>query len=222
MTISTYSELLTAIGNYMHRSDLSGRDAEAVDNFEAKVSRRLRIGDMETTATGSMVVGTATIAKPTGFAEMRSFTYAPTTGAVRKLEYITPEQADALELGSNGAPQLYTFVGNLIRLHPTPDTAYAYTIKYYQRLVALSSTTGYTTNWLLSNNPDLYLYGTLVEMCAYTGDDPRLAVWKQAVAEGLAELTRSDRKERFVGPVVHFDAELRSFPTSRNIETDGE
>jgi len=222
MTISSYSELLTAIGNYMHRSDLSGRDAEAVDNFEAKVSRRLRIGDMETTATGNMVSGTATISKPTGLAEVRSFTYAPATGSVRKLEYLTPEQCDALEYGSNGAPQFYTFVGNLIRLYPTPDDTYAYTVKYYQRLVALSSASGYTTNWLLSNNPDIYLYGTLVEMCAFTGDDPRLMVWKTAVEEGLKELERADRRERFISPVVMFDAELRDFPSSRNIETDGE
>ena len=80
----------------MHRADLSGRDEEAVDNFESAVNRRLRLNADETTATGSMVAGTATISLPATCFEIRTLTYAPSTGSVRKLEYITPEQADAL------------------------------------------------------------------------------------------------------------------------------
>ena len=206
----------------MHRSDMESRDEEAVDNFESMANRRLRLNSEETSTTGSMVVGTATITLPATCFEIRSLTYAPVTGSIRKLEYITPEQADALELASNGAPQWFTLVGGAIALYPTPDTAYAYTLKYYTGITALSSTSGFTTNWLLSNHPDLYLYGSLVELCAFTGDDPRLAVWKTKLEEGLAELIRSDRRRRFISPVMNFDAELRAFPTSRNIESDGE
>lgn len=222
MAITSYSTLKTAIATWMHRSDTTTQDDEAIDNFEAKFNRRLRIKNLETTTTGNMVASTATIAVPTDFLEIISFTYAPSTGAVRKLEYITPQQGDALELSGTAAPQWYSFVGGLIRLYPTPDSAYAYTIRHYQRLSALSSTTGYTTNWLISNNPDIYLYGSLVDLCAFTGDDPRLMVWKQGLEEALSELDRADRRERFVSPVVNFDAELRAFPTGRNIETDGE
>lgn len=221
MTVSTYSELLTALANWTHRSDLSGRDAEAVDNFEAKVSRRLKLKDMEASTTSTMVSGTATISVPDGMTDLRSIIFVPVSGAIRKLEYITPEQADAKEYADEGIPRWYTFVGGAIRLYPTPDAAYSYTLKYYKRVVALGSTTGYTTNWLLSNHPDLYLYGSLVELCAFTGDDPRLMVWKQAVEEGLKELERADRKERFKAPVAQFDSELTGGMT-RNIETDGE
>ena len=222
MAITTYSALLSAVGTWMHRVDLSGRDEEAVDNFEAAANRRLRLNSEETTTTGNMVADTATITLPATCFEIRTLTYAPSTGSVRKLEYITPEQADALELGSSGAPQWFTLVGGAIRLYPTPDSAYAYTLKYYTGITALSSSSGFTTNWLLSNNPDLYLTGSLVELCAFTGDDPRLAVWKTKLEEGLQELIRSDRRRRFISPVVNFDAELKAFPTNRNIESDGE
>ena len=222
MTISTYSELKTAIASWMHRSDTTTRDDEAIDNFEAKVNRRLRVKDLETTTTGNMVAGTATISFPTANTEIRSITYVPATGAIRKLEYIALEQADALEFQASGLPQYYTTAGNAIRFYPTPDSTYAYTIKHYQRVAALSSTTGYTTNWLLSNNPDLYLYGSLVELCAYTGDDPRLQVWKIAVEEGLNELIRADRRERFKSPQVQFDPEIGGRRMTRDIETDGE
>lgn len=222
MAITSYSTLKTAISTYMHRSDLAGSsiDDEAIDGFEAKISRRIKVRGMETSATGTFVANTATISLPTGFNEIRSLTYAPATGSVRKLEYITPEQADAFEYASSAPPQWYTFVGGLIRLYPTPDAAYDYTIKYYRTIVPLDSTN--TTNFLLTSHPDVYLYGALVEACLYTGDDPRLMAWKQSLEEAIQELIRSDRRERFVSPVVNFDAELRAFPTSRNIESDGE
>lgn len=221
MAINSYTTLISAIGNYMHRSDLTGRDQEAIASLEAKVNRRYRLRGMEGTSTGNMVAGTATISLPTGFLEIRSLTYVPVSGAVRKLEFKTLEQLDSLEFTTSGLPQWYTFAGGAIRLYPTPDSTYAYTLKYYGQVSALTSGT-VSTNFLISSYPDVYLYGTLVEMCKYTGDDPRLASWKQSLEEAFQELERADRRERFVSPVVGFDAELMAFPTSRNIETDGE
>lgn len=220
MTVSSYSELKTAIANYTHRSDLTGRDDEVIDFFEAKISRRLRLRGMENTATGTFTASDATLALPTGFIEVRSFTYAPATGSLRKLEYITPEQCESLEYSSVAPPQWYTFAGGTFRLYPTPDAAYAYTLRYYKAITPLDSTN--TTNFLLTSHPDVYLYGCLVEACLYAGDDPRLNSWKQSLEEAIQELIRHDRRERFVSPVVNFDAELRAFPTSRNIESDGE
>ena len=220
MTISTYAELKTALANYTHRSDLTGRDDEAIDSFEARINRRLRLRGMENSSTGTMVAGTATISLPTGFNEIRSFIFNPTTSVVRKLEYITPEQADAKEFSSNGPPKWYTFVGGAIRLYPTPDQAYAYTIKFYKTITPLDGTN--TTNFILTYNPDIYLFGCLVELMRYTGDDPRLAMWEQSLEAGIRELERMDRRERFVSPVVGFDAELIAVHKGRNIETDGE
>lgn len=221
MAINTYTTLVSAIGNYMHRSDLTGRDSEAIAMVEAKVNRRFRLRGMEATATGNMVAGTATISLPTGFLEHRSLTYVPVTGAVRKLEFVTVEQADAYEFTTSGLPAVFTFAGGAIRLYPTPDDTYAYTLKYYGQVSALTSGT-VSTNFLLASHPDVYLYGSLVEMCQFTGDDPRLASWKASLEEALRELERADRRERFTSPRVGFDAELAAFPSSRNIETDGE
>ena len=220
MALASYSDLHSAITNYLHRTDMTARYDEIIDMTESKLSRRLRLRGMETSATGTFTASTATLALPTDFLEVRSFTYAPSTGSTRKLEYITPQQAEAMEYASVAAPQWYTFVGGTFRLYPTPDSAYAYTLRYYQKITPLDSTN--TNNFILTNNPDVYLYGCLVESCLYTGDDPRLMAWKQSLEEAVADLIKSDRRERFVSPVVNFDAELRAFPTNRNIESDGE
>ena len=206
MTISTYSELSTAIGTYMGRSDLSSRADEFIDNLEAKISRRLRIGPMETSVSGAFTADSPTIALPTGFVEMRSFVFDVSTDEPRKLEYITPEQGDALALSSSGVPDFYSVVGGVIRLYPTPDAAYTYTIRYFARFVPLSATN--TTNALLANYPDLYLYGCLLEACGYVGDDARIPLWKAAVDEAYAEIARADKRARHKPPVVLLDPAL--------------
>ena len=72
MTISTYAELKTAIGTYMGRSDLTDRADEFIDNLEAKITRRLRVGPMETTTTGTFTAAAATVSLPADFVERRS------------------------------------------------------------------------------------------------------------------------------------------------------
>lgn len=220
MTISTYSELKTAIGNYMGRADLTSRADEFIDNLEAKITRRLRVRHMETTVSGSFTADTATIALPTGFVEIRSFTYDVTTDVPRKLEFITPEQGDALGWSSSGAPEFYSFVGGAIRLYPTPDSAYSYTIRYFAKFTALSESN--TTNALLTNYPDLYLYGCLLEACGYVGDDGRIPLWKAAVEECYSEIARHDKRERHKPAVVQLDPALVGIMVRSNIETDGD
>ncbi|MCK8356920.1 hypothetical protein LXA28_18340, partial [Erwinia amylovora] len=44
------------------------------------------------------------------------------------------------------------------------------------------------TNWLLTDHPDLYLYGSLLQAEAYLFNDDRLAVWKTAHDEVMAEI----------------------------------
>lgn len=206
MTISTYAELKTAIANYTGRADLTGRDDEFIDNVEAKFSRRLRIRAMEATATGTFSIGTATIALPTDFLEVRSFTYDLASNSPRKLEFISPEQGDALEYAGNGPPKWYSFVGGAIRLYPTPDQAYAYTLRHYAKIPALSGSQ--TTNHIITNYPDAYLYGCLLEATAYIGDDPRIPLWKAGFDEVIAEIERHDRRERQKAPTVQFDPDL--------------
>ena len=218
MTISTYAELKTAIGTYMGRSDLTDRADEFIDKVEAKFRRRLRLRPMEVTTTGAMVADTPTIPLPTDFLQVISFIFEIGSENPRKLEFITPEQGDALEYGSSGTPRWYTFVGQAIRIYPTPDSAYDYTIRHYAKFAPLSASN--TTNFLLTEYPDAYEYGCYIEACAYLGDiGGQLQVWVQGFETTMAEIKRSDRCERNRTPTMHFDPALLGAGSS-NIETD--
>ena len=217
MTVSTYAELKTAIGNYLGRGDLTDRADECIDRVEAKFRRRLRLRPMESTATGTFASGTATIALPTDFLQVISFTYEISSGVPRELRPITPQQGDGLEYGESGLPTWYAFVDGLIRLYPTPDDAYSYTLRHYAKFSPLSASN--TTNFLLTDYGDAYEYGCYAEACAYTGDTAELSKWKMGFEEVIAEIKKSDRVERRPTPIIHFDAALLGSVGS-NIETD--
>lgn len=47
---------------------------------------------------------------------------------------------------------------------------------------------GNTSNWLLTNHPDVYLYGALLEAQPYLMDDARIATWAQIFERVVAEV----------------------------------
>jgi len=58
------------------------------------------------------------------------------------------------------------------------------------------------TNWLLENAYDVYLYGSLAHSAAWLGDDARMPMWKQAYAEAVSELVRTEKKSRYTGSAL--------------------
>lgn len=81
---------------------------------------------------------------------------------------------------------------------PPPSSTTTATIEYYSRLQVLSATV--TTNWILEDYPDLYLYGSLLQATAYIGDDARLGLWKTAYDAALDACMASGKRARNSGP----------------------
>ena len=88
MALSTYSELKSAIANWLNRTDLTD---EIADDFikltEADFNAKLRIRAMEQIDTITIDSETETV--PTGFIAVRSF-YILSNSTKYPLEYITP------------------------------------------------------------------------------------------------------------------------------------
>jgi len=83
---------------------------------------------------------------------------------------------DRIYAGSNkGKPKAYSIIGNNIQLRPLPDSAYEIEMLYYKYFTPLSDSN--TTNDMLTNHPDVYLYGSLVEAEPYLQNDKRIQTW---------------------------------------------
>jgi len=200
MALSNYSELQTAVANWLDRDDLSARIPEFISLCESRFNRSLRIRAMETLDTSvSTVAGTKTIALPTRYVQMRDIHI--TGNPIVQLQYVTPEIMNRIHAGSKtGKPEVYTVIGDNISLGPTPDAVYTTSMLYYKTFAALSDSS--PTNWVITNAPDVYLYGTLLEAEPFLMNDARVQLWATALTESINTLQEQDNKDRHSGSAL--------------------
>ena len=200
MAISNYTELQTAVANWLDRDDLTNRIPEFISLCEARFNRTLRIRAMETLDESvDTVAGTSTIALPTGYIQMRDIHLI--ADPLVQLQYVTPEIYNRIYAGSSsGKPQVYTIIANNIKFGPTPDVVYDVSMLYYKKFDALSDSS--PTNWVITNAPDVYLYGALLEAEPFLMNDQRIQLWATALTESMTKIQEQDQKDRHSGSAL--------------------
>jgi len=199
MAISNYTELKTAVANWLDRDDLTDRIPEFIALAEARFNRVLRLRSMETKETASTVAGQRNLALPTSYIQMRNFQV--NTSPLTTLSYVTPEIYDRVWGGSTtGTPKFYTILANEVSFGPIPASVQEVEMLFYKKFDNLSVTT--TTNWLITNAPDIYLYGTMLEAEPFIMNDERVPLWAQALQQGISDLQEQDNKDRHSGSAL--------------------
>ena len=199
MAIGTYAELKTAVANWLDRDDLTDRIPEFIALAEARLNRVLRLRSMEAKYTANTVAAQRNLALPTGYIQMRNFQV--NSSPLTTLSYVTPEIYDRLWGGStSGTPKFYTILANEISFGPTPATVMEVEMLFYKKFDNLSSST--TTNWLIINAPDIYLYGSMLEAEPFIMNDERAPLWAQALQQGITDLQEQDNKDRHSGSAL--------------------
>jgi hypothetical protein len=180
MTMATYSELVSEVGDWLNRADLDAKIPTFVRLFEARMNRRLRNPDMEQTFTFTTVSGT---------------TIYPLSSRVRELREVYINDDGTLTQNLN-----YTVTAENIEFSSDPGDGIVVTYRAFTTLSALG--TGNATNWLLDDHPDAYLYGTLAEAYAHLRDNEQAATYKGLGDEVLAEIVREGNSKRLpAGPL---------------------
>ena len=199
MAISTYSELNTAVANWLDRDDLTDRIPEFIALCEARFNRLLRIRAMEYKQTASTVSGQRNLALPTGFIQMRNLQI--NASPIVPMQYVTPEIYDRL-YGSTltGTPQMYTIIADEIQLGPIPGSVMTIEMLFYKKFDAITSVA--PTNWMITNAPDVYLYGCLLEAEPFIMNDPRVQLWATAFKQAIADIQEQDNKDRHSGSAL--------------------
>jgi hypothetical protein len=120
---------------------------------------------------------------PGDFLELKRAIITNASQPVDPLEYAPMEYIDALNVlnQTGNVPTAYNIVGQAMRLGPFPDKQYTVEVIYYAKLPKLTATN--TTNWLLADHPDFYLYATLLQAAPYLKDDDRIGIWQGIVGE---------------------------------------
>lgn len=203
MAITSYSELLTAVENWLARTDLTARIPEFISLAEAKLNRELRFIQSETRSTATVDIASTEpefITLPGNFQTMRRVRLSSVTGKPGLL-FFTNEQINEARYGDSnttGQPSNFTIFGTEMELWPTPDAAYTIEMVYSTYITALTSSN--TSNWLLVLAPDAYLYGTLLEAAPYMRDNDQIGIWSTAFKNTIDSLNKLSQDQRFGAP----------------------
>lgn len=193
MAITNYTDLQTAVGNWMNRTDLAARIPEFIALFEAEANRVFRSPEMLLTTSPFAVSGRFT-ALPADYLQLKRVT-SLYQGQRRNLVPIGVEGASAVDRGiTTGAPRWYDIVDEQIELLPAPAGSMSLELVYFARIVGLAAA---PTNWLLTKHPDVYLYGSLMQAAIYMGDQERLANYKGLYDQAAGELMRQAKRQQY-------------------------
>lgn len=194
MSLATYSDLQATLAAWLHRTDLTTLIPDFITLAEARMNGDLNARSMQVRTTLTCVPGSTVAARyvalPTDMVEMKRLVVMTEPAVV--LEYRDPDGLidDDQWLLASGIPKKFTIAAGNIELSPPPDSAYSLELVYVQRLPALSVSN--TTNWALTQNPNVYLFGALVASVAFTQDEARLPVWEAKYRQAVDTINSID------------------------------
>lgn len=192
MAITTYAELKTAVGDWLNRSDLDSVIPNFISLAEAQFNRSIRHRKM--VVRSDAVMDTPYFAVPPDW--LQTIRFQLNTNPVTPLLFVTPEQAleESMVYSAGQQPLFYTTIGQQFQVVPTPDTSYDAELLYYAKIPALSDSN--TTNWLLTESPDVYLYGALIQSAPYLKEDERINTWAGLYQRMVDDMMLADERAR--------------------------
>ena len=190
MALNNYANLKASIQTWSKREDVTDKIDDFLDLCEYEIYSNsvepLRIRSMVQLETSATSTSVRTQSLPTGFLEARRFDLTVSSQRY-PISYITPD-AQYIRT-STGTPSNYTITSQ-IEYDIIPDAAYVTNISYYGKLTALSSSN--TTNDILTNFPNIYLYGGLSQLYTWAENDEEAAKYKTLFLQAIAGANNTD------------------------------
>lgn len=215
MAISTYDELKTAVATWAHNTALTALIPDFITFAESRMNRTLRLRMMESDNSLSLASGARTVALPSGYIEPISLALVISGEARDYLDLRLPHQLPVdINATSARRPREWAINGSNIEFPNLADQTYALTFRMVGSF-ALSDAS--PTNWLLTNHPDVYLFGALLEAAPYMVNDQRIGVWQMKYDQAIQEIKNKENRSRSKAPL------LTDMPSARggyNVRSD--
>jgi hypothetical protein len=217
VAFDTYSDLKTSIADILHRSDLTSKIPDFIKLCEASMNRILRTRTMETDNSLTLSDGARTVALPSGYEEPISLRLVITGEDREPLTQVLHTQLNInTESSSARRPEFWAINGANIEFPNLADQEYTLSFRMISSSWSLSDST--TTNWLLTNHPDLYFYGSLMHAAPHLGQDARISTWSSFYGKALREVEHNAARSK-AGIALRTDVPSRS-NGGYNINTD--
>lgn len=191
MALTTYSELQTAIGTFLNRSDLSASIPDFIALAEADINSHFNLRAVETDQALSTVSGSRFVALPIGFREQQNLWVNHTSGRGDPLRFTLPELL--ITSTAPGIPTVWCIDGSNIAFDCPADAVYSLTLRMISGL-ALSDAS--PTNLVLTNYPNVYLYGALKEAGPFLRDSEATQIWEAKYADAIFKAKAKENREK--------------------------
>lgn len=180
-----------AVENWSHRTDIDDVLDNVIHLAENEIDKRLMLRDNEQRATATLSTSSRFLALPAGFIKMRRLTLV--NGSLNfEVSFAAPEQMTVHNAA--GRPRHYTITSQL-EFDRVPDSAYTLEMNYITKTTPLTSAN--TTNDVLTNYPDLYLWGCLIQIAILEKDIEMMQVYQSKFDVAMQDANKQERKGRY-------------------------
>lgn len=195
MSIASYSDLKTKVASWGRRSGNATFVAEVPDIIslaEARLNRELGPVETDASRTGTIdsrniSISALSIVEPIAL-------WIADPGQENERPVQKQSAASMAYVDSSGRPSQWCMDSTTnLKLDRPCDIGYAFRFRFRERF-ALSDSV--TTNWLLTNHPDLYLAASLMWGAGYREDWPNGAAFKSMLDEGLRSVQRTLSRQK--------------------------
>ena len=184
MGFATYTELKSAVENWLDRDDRDSEIQDWVRLTELEVERQLELGSQQGETTGTLTGGVEYIETPAGIIYPQQLIFD--TEPPRIVNVVPLSQGEEIGYAQRGdaAPERASVWGvnpstfaTRIRVWPVPQSDVAYTLYYVDRITPLTAAS--PTNYLLLIAPDIYLYGCRMHSDLFDENPEGAVAWRQ-------------------------------------------
>ena len=194
MSITNFAELQTAVADWLHRTDLTAKIPDFITFAESRINCDLQANVKETDATLVTVIGQDYSALPSDFVSPIALNVLFSPSAVQQdLPQVLPENLKVST--ARTSPYQWAIDGATVAYGQPLDQAYTIILRYLGTFTLSASA---TTNWLLTNHPDVYLWGTLLEAAIYAQDSDNIALYGSKFENSLTFVKRKESRSRDV------------------------
>jgi hypothetical protein len=216
--VSDYTTLASALQEYLYTAALAvpGRNLDyLISEVEQEMNARLRVRRMLTSITPT-VSSAGVVTLPTGFGGWKRFTARDGTNEW-DLELVSAEAKPEIMAiyGSSGMPRALVTIGATSQIWPYTDGAYTFAGLHFTRIPALTASA--TTNWVVTNFPNAYLYGCMAAACRMGIGGADVAMIPKLQAQ---EATYSRLFDRMIAGIQREDAIDLDARTHATLEPD--
>lgn len=196
-----YAQILALALSYADRTDLevSNRLDDFLRIVEARVNRTIKTMGMCVRTHTVTIADQEYYALPDDFEGMRDIEVRESSAATKKttINYMTPEHLNSISGLTSTVGTYYTIVANQLQIVPILEAGKILELIYYRKLIPLSTT--FPENWVSLDNPDVYVFGLLVEISAFLKDAISKQLWDERFKEALADIQNNDSSRRWAG-----------------------